>query len=777
MIISYPILPAGADTGDEDARLTSFLSTYVDNASGFYPVSFEDRWHGGIHLKPGAEPLRAIADGEVVCYRVAAQAETYPDQGDYDTSFVLLKHSTETGENTPVVFYSLLMHLLGRSKQTAAQQKQLPDWLQKATPAPDVKPGNGQKVWRKDVLGFAGQYMGEERVHFEIFATDTDLGHFWKDSTAIAAGGHGSDDFFGDAGFVIPAGSNFSAAHPHAAAIRGVLAAPQETPVAGSNADSPATAPTTPTFDPSLAGNSPQGQATSGEIYVSVRFDRGTRIATSYRKLPSGKFVQIGQPLREAEYEYKLYKLATKLYTDCPSAGYEWLRFGRVLGPDTTATQENWQLIRYDDTKSGYIDLAASTITKLSDADFPFWLGWQKISEGTAIDAQDGLCDVPKLLELLHGNAPATSSTPSLTEAKKDFIAHATAQGVAEALRFAVAQHPSEWDDSDLENRYAKERQPGKDLADDKSWNDFKDHVKKMAFWTNTGIDRSAWHFHPVQFIKHYRCCGWLSLNEVSQLMPRKHGLNSSKMAAITWSTANSRFRNRLTDLNKTIRKYGLVTSARTAHFLAQTYIETATWSTMRELGRAHQQKHKDGTLYWPAPAMEYYGAFYGRGIMQLTWASNYEAYGDYRSFPDFSGSSYQDQRITQTSLHYWSDPRDKHGKIVGKPSQWSPRYDPEDIADNNYNACDSGGHYWISKNIGSGNININRVCDQGITPAAVGRASVLVNGGGYGYNERQQFAAFIKRFISDTIEKSANEKITSPRGGTVYVDYTPQRP
>ncbi|MBE1160306.1 hypothetical protein [Dyella acidiphila] len=788
MLISYPILPSGADATDEDAQLKHFLDTYVDSATGFYPISFEDRWHGGIHLKPGKEALHAIADGEVVCYRVAAQAENYPGLGDYDTSFVLLKHSTESGENTPVVFYSLLMHLKGRSKLSADEQKLLPDWLRTASASDTVQqPAKAQKVWRKDVLGFSGVYGGEERVHFEIFATDTDLGTFWKDSSALAKGANGSADFFGNAGFIIPAGKSFQANHPHAQAIHGLLAAPTEKPVAGNNNDASTPAPTVTPPSGSLAPAGTQGQIQSGDLYVSVHLARGTRTATTYRKLPSGKFEQVGQPVIQASYEYQLHQLASKLYKDCPSAGYEWLRFGRVLGTDTTQTNENWELIRYASDKTGYIDLASDDITKLSDADFPYWLGWQKIGQAQAVDPVSGICDVPKLLELLHGTTPP-ATPPSMADEQKDFIAHATAQGVADQLRYLVVQHPSEWDDSDLETRFAKERQPGKDLANndgqDTSWNNFKTHASKLAFWSKTGLDRSVWHFHPAQFVAQYKQCKWLSLDEISQLLPRtfftysaQKGSDAMKrtQGSIGYATSSGRFSPYRINLNKTFLKYGITTATRMAHLFAQVYTETDVVRTVKEYGEG--KKNKKGK--WPAPAMEYYTVFYGRGIMQLTWASNYEDYGTYRNFPSNTGA-YVDDRLTQTSEHYWSNPKKKDGTLDSKLlKQWAPRYDPDKVASDNYSACDSGGFYWVSKYVGSKNYNINRNCDAALSTDTIGRVSVLVNGGGNGYFERQGFARYAYSVISDEI-KSGSEEISASHGkktASVKVDYTPQRP
>src|SRR5687768_17039044 len=117
MLISYPVLPAAAVHDDEDIYLARVLEGHLIQYEGVYPVSTTTtaqgpmhRWHGGVHLHGGGEPIRAIADGTVVACRFAAQSETYEPYGAYDTSFVLLRHETQTGENTTVVFYSLYMH-------------------------------------------------------------------------------------------------------------------------------------------------------------------------------------------------------------------------------------------------------------------------------------------------------------------------------------------------------------------------------------------------------------------------------------------------------------------------------------------------------------------------------------------------------------------------------------------------------------------------------------------------------------------------------------------
>lgn len=161
---------------------------------------------------------------------------------------------------------------------------------------------------------------------------------------------------------------------------------------------------------------------------------------------------------------------------------------------------------------------------------------------------------------------------------------------------------------------------------------------------------------------------------------------------------------------------------------------------------------------------------------MQLTWPANYEGYLLFRttSAPKNS-TNYADQRITGNSQHFWANPKDG-----GIRRQWSPRYDPDIIAGDSYNSCDSAGWYWISKSIGKKLTNINRVCDLGVRSSAIGRVSVLVNGGGYGYFERQAYALYLIRKLGD--ESSITTEITSKVSknnmtADIIVNYSPQRP
>jgi hypothetical protein len=117
MIISPPFLPDAGRTANDDNSTDPMMDAVdaYEAADGLYPIAADRRWHPGMHLTPRMynERIHAIADGEVIAYRVCQRA--YDGGGgsaDSNAGFVLLKHTTETGEGRKLTFYSLYMHLL-----------------------------------------------------------------------------------------------------------------------------------------------------------------------------------------------------------------------------------------------------------------------------------------------------------------------------------------------------------------------------------------------------------------------------------------------------------------------------------------------------------------------------------------------------------------------------------------------------------------------------------------------------------------------------------------
>jgi hypothetical protein len=192
MIISPPFLPAtGLTSGDpsETDPMMALVESFELSHHGVYPIAFDRRWHCGTHLAPPeqTEPVRAIADGEVIAYRYSKQAITDGQIDPYagspalnsNTGFVLLKHVTDTGDGRAITFYSLYMHLLDMANQQSIAHQPtnptdkssptgLPAWLLDLPGGKDgaVQSGDGRKVWRKDMLGYWGGSHGKPHLHF-----------------------------------------------------------------------------------------------------------------------------------------------------------------------------------------------------------------------------------------------------------------------------------------------------------------------------------------------------------------------------------------------------------------------------------------------------------------------------------------------------------------------------------------------------------------------------------------------------------------------------------
>jgi len=296
---------------------------------------------------------------------------------------------------------------------------------------------------------------------------------------------------------------------------------------------------------------------------------------------------------KDVDYEYDLYAIATELYPGSPSAGYELLRFGKVIGPDSVVAEEkhNWQWVTYGAGQQGYIDLADASVQVLSDADFPYWLGWQKVEGG--LFPESGQCNMLSMLDLLGvaRDLGATKTDPSggalsvapdvaddkvaSQELRSFFAIHPHVRDWAQRL---VCKFPSEWDKGN-NGRWVKLKQkdglgPGKDgpfLNNDDEYNKHITFLEKLEWWTDAGMgDSNVWHFHPFRFIQQFRRCGWLSADELVATFPKYIAYNlptgqhdyvaliKGDPNKISLNLIHERMGKYIAPLNHSMRKYGI---------------------------------------------------------------------------------------------------------------------------------------------------------------------------------------------------------------------------
>jgi predicted chitinase len=685
MLISFPFLP-GSTNGSADSFEQAALSEIVEldgyeSAHGIYPISRDRRWHGGVHLTPKLvnEPVRAIADGTVVAYRVASDSL----EGN-DTGFVLLKHETETGQGRSITFYSLYMHLMNQAdmKTKPALRRQLAPLMQAITGA--AQSDGKTKICRKDILGFPGQMFGHRMIHFEIFMTDADFNaYFGKtqlDNRVISA--TSAEEPWGDCYFVIPPGPFYSKADKASAE----------------------------------AGRNEQ------TLFARIRFDRGTKYTTVWRDEGAGKapvLITSAAGVPAPNYEYDLYKTATKLYPNCASAGYELLRFGRVIGPDKDQLpidkSANWQSVSFATQQTGYVDLSDARIHKLSDADFPWFMGWTKVSEDASALSDDGLCDSKVILDLLQ-EANGADAPKAGTDQDRLAAYLRDHEDVRQKLRGLICEAPTEWDKSTNHNRFDRLIEVGEHYAGNaEGLKTFLEFVEGFQFWDKTGLPTKVWHFHPLRFVDQFKRCGWLSKRELVRATRRTiRNENGIQQGKLTWqdvidriSIGNSvRPSNIALYLNEMMRKYGIVTAIRRAHLFGQIAAETGRWQKMVEGGDdEYFVKYEPGTVQGNKLGNTIEGdgkRFKGRGLIQLTGRESYARYGKFRS------------------CDFVTDPNSSI------------------LQNDGHSTCDASGYYWASKQkyvldsknklIPSGKLGINYWADFGASDANTTEVTKRIN-------------------------------------------------
>lgn len=364
--------------------------------------------------------------------------------------------------------------------------------------------------------------------------------------------------------------------------------------------------------------------------------------------------------------EIALHTAATRSHAALPStarahssvsAWYELHRFGRVIGIGTAvgerdplpANAAHWRQIIGPQNTTIWADLNSEGTFKFSDADFPPIAGWNFFDDDS--NPADQRCDSARL------RAAISDPQANAESASAESLSRRLADGdVQRMLRHVWCRFPVEWSREDVEMRYGYVRSLEPFLQAPEAWPRFRAHLEALAFTgLPVGYRAATWHVHPVGFIAHMRKCAWLSPAEAVQAMPRSlvaedHRSRTLYRTTVSLRQAQARIDPIAADLNRVMRKYLIETRQRQACFLATAMVESTLLSQFYEGGRG---------------AGHAYGAWYGRGIIQLTWEAGYLAYFAYR------------------------------GRATGNPVanvRWRDEVETEP-----WERCDSAGFWWLN--------------------------------------------------------------------------------
>lgn len=688
MIISPPFLPAPI-LGETDQAFVERAMLGGEVGDGAFPLSFDLNWHGGVHLRAPQEnghqlPVRAIADGTLAYFRPPTEKADDPthalNYGDdwTDNGCIVLRHETEIGEGErgQVVFYSIYMHL---SKINI--------------PHPQLQ----QRIYRKDSIGEAGQIYGSAgKIHFEIIADDSQIAHLTgrqqRDLDYQTHDGR-TDSCWGDMYFYIPATALGYATAPTAPTQTSNPAevtyrCPQPTG-AWNSVDG---------FIGSEGYNALVGAKLKEGLFVRMAYDRGQCTLTTY--FASGEL--IGTQQEDADFEYNLYTTATRRYPGCPSAGYELLRFGRVLGPDTLqpANAAHWRKISLPErtnppATSAWFNLNAPGVTRFSDADFPHWMGWRLIDDDQDSDSHcqsdyiRGLLEPPSYLSDPPPRQPDAATIATSAEYDSMYEGdrrRLSEQYVAERelnttrlkdaenqskLKRLICKFPTEWARDDFEVRYGwlKRVADGGPMPEGEFLK-LEKHHQALAFWEETGLEgivSKHWHFPPKEFVMSFKRCGWISPNELTQLIPknviRKPGSNNSPSQGI-WEQPNitaaiNFIKKHSVEINRTLQKFLINTPTRQACFFGNSTQETSWFRYLKESNGNNPTLH---------------AGWYGRGLLQLTNPNGNLGGGNNNYYKYF--------RFI--------------GKTPSTPATANELIWRDEIGEISRQACHSAGAYWI---------------------------------------------------------------------------------
>lgn len=704
MLISPPFLPPRGETQNENDWLSAAMLEGKPG-DGAFPVSFNLGWHGGVHLTAPltagkSEPVRAISDGKVVFLRkptsrVSSQDHPLNYRGGWtDDGCVVIRHQTCIGcgaNASDICFFSIYMHLAEIDPRIRTEKA----------------------ISRKDVIGYAGQIYGSlaRQIHFEIVSDDNEtkkiLGRLSGDVDVTKDGR--LDAVYGDIFFHLPAGTCIYETEP----IKHLVAA-QFQP-GKPNKKSPL--PPIVALQPALVTS--EAMVVGISSHPNMGLQHGDVRITSYEL--NGKVV--GKFIEEELRDYRIISEAEKLSKSmrssglvAPSAVLEMLKFGRIVNVENenapTGEAPHWRLVPYM-SGNGWVNLNAANVRKFSSADFPQWCGWTIVDDSADRDSR---CDS----KIIKSWAFGKNAAPNLQQG----IARLSQSEVTQKLRRTICKFPSEWASETIDARWSWLRQSSPMSPNPLSQGDFERlrlHIVALCFNVSL-VHEAQWHWPPLEFIRQFRTCGWLSELELVRCIPAAYQMEKAERGSsvclikISDDVATQRVKNiGAVPLMQICRKYGIVTPTRQAHFFAQIFRETGLlqWVEERGSGQDYERSSELGNDN-PGDGKRYKG----RGLIQVTGGANYRKYSSYR------GQSFLVE--PQNTL----------------------------ISSNQYNSADTAGLFWISRPVGNGMINLSFLADRGLAEDNLRSVTKMVNGAEDGKKtallERRSYLKILTSILKD---------------------------
>lgn len=316
---------------------------------------------------------------------------------------------------------------------------------------------------------------------------------------------------------------------------------------------------------------------------------------------------------------------------------------------------------------------------------------------------------------------------------------------IRKKLRRLICKIPTEWEKATIDRRWSWLKEgPGDTALNEGDFARLSAHISALCFWDEAQpkldtVNATHWHFHPTEFIKQFRKCGWLSENELVQTIPS----SLQKLVGTVFHTENigataiiqPRIRRWKLPLNRTLRKYNMDQPLRRLYFFSNVWEETGYLRLMVE-GNGAQAS---------------YAPWYGRGLIQLTHLENYKKFAKYRGFA--------------TNLS--NGPYAQLG------------WNPDQLISQNDDNCIDTAVYWINPTATSIGRNILREADLGYSQTVSVQTARGTNGNVAiknlnGLDGRLQVSVYLKHVLLDAVRTQTSESLTfawrrsSQRTGTV---------